>query len=216
MSSARARATRTPAQLQGSPVQSIKRVHAGQRFPLFRAGFKRVPSPDSLPRSHSFPARLCCWPLRPWQTLGALTRLAFVHVGSSYLFCRRHQYRGRWAPPRPLLRGSFRNPLQSNPATKDTDVCTKVLRSRKGSRRYSSHVPDSLLIPPSPSTRSFLSEGLRVAAGFASLLFPVQPPSLLLSARVSLPPSLPPSPPSPPAPTPSLSTFPLSPSFPIH
>lgn len=59
---------------------------------------------------------------------------------------------------------------------------------------------------PSPSSslhprrRFFLSEGLRVAAGFVSLLFPVQPPSLLLSARVSLPPSLPypPLPPHPP------------------
>lgn len=120
----------------------------------------------------------------------------------SYLFCRRHQCRGRWAPPRPLLRGSCRNPLQYNPATKDANVTKKkkkkVLRSGKSSFLYSSHVPRP---SPHPSIRV---EALLSRGGFqggcwlrSSLLFPVQAPSLLLSARVSLPPSLPPSLPLP-------------------
>lgn len=53
-----------------------------------------------------------------------------------------------------------------------------------------------LPVPPSPQLAFFLSVALSVCLVFQggwlrfSLLFPVQPPSLLLSARVSLPPSL--------------------------
>lgn len=41
-------------------MQSIKRVHAVQRFPLFRAGFKRVPCPESpCGNTGTFPLILC-------------------------------------------------------------------------------------------------------------------------------------------------------------
>ena len=84
----------------------------------------RNPRAGTRDRFHSFSAHFCWWSLRPWETLGSLPRLVSGH-GSFYLFCRRHQCRGRWAPPRPLLRGSCRNPLQCNPATKDTNVKRK-------------------------------------------------------------------------------------------
>lgn len=122
-------------------------------------------------------------------------RFCWFVAGSSYLFCRRHQCRGRWAPPRPLLQGSYQNPVQYNPPTKKER--NQALRSGKNPPVFIPHMFSVYLsLPPAPSLGFFLSVALSVCLVFQgwlrfSLLFPVQPPSLLLSARVSLLPSLP-------------------------
>lgn len=105
-------------------------------------------------------------------------------TAGSYLFCRRHPCRGRWAPPRPLLRGSYRNPVRYNPPTKERT------KERRGSPVIP-HVPSArALLPPSASRGVFLRFASRLVCWLrSSLLFPVQPLSPLLSARVSLPPS---------------------------
>ena len=52
-------------------VQSIKRVHAVQRFPLFRAGFKRVPCQESpCGNTGPFPLILCTFLLMVASPLG--------------------------------------------------------------------------------------------------------------------------------------------------